>query len=121
MSSPLKPAMAASGVFFMPKSREAYIDHTNGQWRLTLKAYQRNPCGQLECYSLLWKGAEAEDWYKHNAAQLVGGTPVQAHWYRQNTFIDGNRVRIVARCSSIAIAARGGVEHLAETEDALCK
>lgn len=104
-----KPAMQASGVFFLPKAREVYTSQTaDGRFLLIAHAYQRNPNGRLEFYALRWAGADAASWYQQHGDELRPGTPLQAHWHRQRTAVEGHRVRIVATCSSIAIAQRGG-------------
>lgn len=109
--------MQASGVFFMPKKREVYTSYTAaGDFMVQVHAFQRNPSGQLECYALRMTGAAALRWHQQHSPQLLPGTPLLAHWHRQHTTIDNNRVRIVIDCSSITIAQRGGnPEPAAET------
>lgn len=101
--------MQASGVFFTPKKREVYTSYTAaGDFMVQVHAFQRNPSGQLECYALRWAGKPAQRWHQQHSPQLQAGTPLLAHWHRQHTTIDNNRVRIVIDCSSITIAQRGG-------------
>lgn len=69
--------MIAGGTLYLSKQTPVASTAADGQFGLTLLAYDRQGYKQVEPWRLIWMGADAHAFYQVHARDLVAGAPLE--------------------------------------------
>jgi len=69
--------MIASGTLYLGKQTPQATTAADGQFGLSMLAYDRQGYKHVEPWRLVWVGQAAKDWHAAHASHLKPGTPIE--------------------------------------------